>query len=174
MKGKKAILSVTALICIFILYGTVLGDGGPFPAPPGAPSPLPSPNAGPFLQGTFTAAYDQTGNDYHIHVILERMEEKKSWFGCKPTPKESAEKRLFYFMMPADSNRHLYKYENDELKKKYEYAPYGHKVGEAFKLKGIPVLAELSVVTKEPYADPKKGMIYGTLKIRVVPEGIPK
>jgi hypothetical protein len=168
MNGKKKILSLTALVCVFFLYGTVLGDGGPFPAPPGAP-PLPQPNAGPFLRGTFTVAYDSTGNNYYIHALLERMEEKSGWFGCKPASRESAEKRLFYFVMPADPQRHLNKYENEELKKKYEYAPYAHKVGEAFQLKGVPVLTEVSVLNRKLPEEPNKGMIQGTFKIRVVP-----
>lgn len=94
MKRERIISLLLTLLFTLVFYGIALGDGGGWELPPACQN-LPEPNSGPYLKGTFTAAYDQSNPDrYDIHVILEKEEKT---FGCAKS--EGGVKHLFSFQM---------------------------------------------------------------------------
>ena len=168
MKRERIISLLLTLLFTLVFYGIASGDGGGWEIPLPCQK-LPEPNSGPYLKGTFTVAYDQSNpNRYDIHVILEKEEKT---FGCAKS--EGGVKHLFSFqMVKTQTSKPMCKYENAELKEKYKYGPCMSKAGEKFNLQGVPVLTELSVTQKEncgDTGDTPEAMIYGTIKIRVVP-----
>ena len=168
MKRAGIISLLLTLIFTLGFYEIVLGDGGGWEIPP-ACQKLPAPDSGPYLKGTFTSAYDQSNPDrYDIHVVLEKEEKT---FGCAKS--DGGVKHLFSFqMVKTTSSKPMCKYESSELKEKYKYAPCMSKVGEKYNLQGIPVLTELAVTQQEncgDTGDTPEAMIYGTIKIRIVP-----
>lgn len=164
MKRNRMILWLLAFTFTFIFYGMASGDGGGWAPQPGCET-LPEPTAGPFLNGFFIAAYDSSQctlanpdcRHYNIHVMLEQEAQG-----------DGGGKHLFSFHMVL-SNLDICSFTDAELKEKYKFMPCGLKAGEAFDLPGVPVITELSVIKNDNCCDSKKGMLYGTLKIRVVP-----
>jgi hypothetical protein len=167
MKKERIMPILLTLLFALIFSGIALGDGGGFFPPPAIQ--LPKPDSGPFLKGTFTAAYDQLNPDrYDIHVILEKEE---TTFGC--AKREGGVKHLFSFHVEkTSSSKPICKYTKEELMNKYEYAPHRMKAGEKFNLQGIPVLTEMSLTHWEncgDAGDTSEAIVYGTIRIRVVP-----
>jgi len=170
MNKTKTIVLLLAFGFIFYFSGMAAGDGGG-PEPNAACISLPSAtDTSPLIKGFFTAAYDKSQctvdhpskcRHYDMHFVLEMPQ--------LINEKETLVRHLFSFPMGV-CDRDICSYTEVELKEKYKFQPCNKEVGKAFGLKGVPVLTDLSVTVRDFCGDTKKGMIAGTLKIRVVPK----
>jgi hypothetical protein len=162
MKVKSVIPMALALMFIVIVYGMAFGEGGPGPLPDRCkPQNLPKPLKGPFLEGFFTAALE--GNYFYFHLVLHRV--------VATHPRRTTITHLFYTKIGPKQPPDICDYTDAQLIETYNWLACDLKVEEPFNLTGTPVITKLSVVKKEFCNDPTgKRMIYGTVKIRVVPE----
>jgi hypothetical protein len=167
MKAKGVIPLVLALLFIFIFYGMVLGEGGPGPTPAKCQN-LPDRRTakGAILQGFLTAARDVTQNHYDIQVMLEGEIQAET-----PKIKQKVKVRhLFYTTIGPVKDPDICDRKDVDLMRDYKELPCMLNVGEPFGFKGIPVLKEFSIKTKEFCGDPTGiRMIYATIKIVIVP-----
>ena len=82
--------------------------------------------------------------------------------------KEQTQRHLFSFWRPV-SDKGMCDFTDGELEEKYKLEPCMKEVHKAFNLTGTPVLTEISVLNRDFCCDKKNSMVYGTVKIRVVP-----
>lgn len=111
----------------------------------------------PLIQGTFTVSYrkfEDAPKFFDIHVVLEGS---KTYLIERTVSSESIDLCMYKCLTM------------DELIKKYEGDPSAQKVQKAFGFKGIPVITELKILESNDCDDKHKAMLYGTLKIRVLP-----
>jgi hypothetical protein len=173
MKVKRVIPMALVLMFTFIFYGMVFGEGGSGP-PPCQNLPDPKTAKGTLLQGFFTANKD--GDHFDLHFLLEGeiLQDPKSPIIPKPRKGYQPEIRHLFFMkigpvqLPDICDR-----SDDLLMYQYRWIPCQLKVQESFNLNGTPVITELTVERQEFCNDPQRRMIYGTVKIIVVPPPVP-
>jgi hypothetical protein len=153
MDRKIGMLTALAVVFIIGTYGIAIGGGG---AEDPACQNLPAPTSGPSLVGAFTVAIDKaldcTPKHYNIQLELTRGKEV----------------HLFSLITPFD-NRDICSYTSDEIKSKFARRPCTLRVGQAFHLKGVPVISELSITNADFCDNSNEAMISGTVVIRVVP-----
>jgi hypothetical protein len=153
MKKRKMIPLVLVLASIFGFCGIALGGGDP-----GSCTFPPPPNSGPFITGTFTAAFNQISfNSYDVHFELAHRFKLHlfSWSYdltgggpslCNLTPEDIKDPSGFLALVPCLID-----------------------VGTPFGLIGTPVIKDVFILKKDFCDDPARQMIFGTITIRVVP-----
>jgi hypothetical protein len=179
MKVKRVIPMALVLMFTFIFYGMVFGEGsGP---PPIKCEDLPDPKTakGPLLQGFFTAAKDKGVDHFGLHILLEGEIPKDPKSPIIPTLRRGDQpkiRRLFYIEIGPVQHEDVCKRSDETLMNQYCWVPYHLKVQKSFNLEGTPVVKEVTVERQEFCDDPPGGkrMIYGTVKIIVVPPAAPK
>ncbi len=158
MRVKRVI--PMALVFIFIFCALAFGEGGPGVLSPKCQN-LPSPTKGPYLEGFFTTSLE--GDYFYFHAVLHRV--------VATHPRRTTTTHLFYTKIGPKQGKDICDRTDADLLNEYKWLPCFLKVEEPFKLTGTPVITKLSVVNREICKDPTtaKRMIFGTVKIRVVP-----
>lgn len=163
---KKIIIWLSVVVMIILGYDKIAISDGALPTDPRCQN-LPDPTSGPFIEGTFSIAYDkvdQTNKHYNCHVVLK------------------ANNQVHLFSFPISyGGRNICTYSPWEFMEKYKGIPCTLGVENAFKMKGIPVITDMRIKNQdscgninltEPWKSPSNpdAMIYGEIKITVVPK----
>jgi hypothetical protein len=154
MDRKMGGLLVLLAALVFGFYGIAIGGGAEDPFC----QDLPAPTSGHFINGHFTAALDKSycgfiscGGHHNIHLELKRHKEV----------------HLFSFLAPL-GDKDICSYSDVEIKELFKGKPCELRIEEAFNLRGIPVVVDLSI-TKKDFCDTyEDAMISGEVLIRVV------
>lgn len=157
MLNKTATILLAGWIITIGFSVMAWGDGAPAPPTTGVPQV----REYPLIQGTFTVGYrksqKKTPEFFDIHVVLKRKSDIKMY---------SIERSV------TTGSLDICKYKNetmDDLINKYKWEPTNQKVVDDFGLQGIPVITELKILESNHCDDEDRAMLYGTLKIRVLP-----
>jgi len=157
MRVKRVI--PMALVFIFIFCALAFGEGGPGVLSPKCQN-LPNPTKGPFLEGFFSASLE--GDYFYFHAVLYRV--------VATHPRRTTTTHLFYTKIGPKQAPDICKRTDAQLMQEYKWLPCFLEVEKPFNLTGTPVITKLTVLEREFCQDPTgKRMIYGTVKIRVVP-----
>ena len=149
-KITKALIAVWMVTMAFSTMAWA--DGAPPPCPK-----VPKMQELPLIQGTFTVSYrkfEVTPKFFDIHVVLEGS---KTYLIERSVRSDSKDICKYQYLAM------------DELIEKFACDPSDQKVAKNFNLKGIPVITELKILKSNNCEDKNRAMLYGTLKIRVIP-----
>lgn len=156
MMSKITKTLIVVWIVTMVFSAVAWADG----APPTDRIPVPDVREYPLIHGTFTVSYRQfeaTPKFFDIHVVLKRFGTTKTFLIERTVSRDSV---------------NICEYENlsmDALIHKYQYDPRSQDVEVAFGLVGLPVITELKILKSDNCDDKRKAMLYGTLKIRIMP-----
>jgi hypothetical protein len=160
---KGCIITLVLSFLYVLIFCDIAISGGFEPCPGCCPDTLPSPDHGPYLYGTFTAARDKSQCSvdfpaecahYNAHVVLRHRLNQV---------------HLFSFPVSLQSPGNLLcGYEASDIKELLAKVPCTWGFNEPFGLLGVPVISDL-YITKRDFCGTPDEMIHGLITIRVVP-----